>query len=195
MNLQKINWKIFFKDASWARPDIFFKVFNNWIPNSPEIFIDVADYQHVHDGPLTLLVGHYVDYSLDASDSRLGTPSLGLVYNCKKPMEGDNRSKLVSTLRSLLSAGKRLEADPVFEGKLSFDAKELDFIVNDRALAPYHDRAYKELKGDLDWFFSQLYGEGQYTLEPETNPKKRFAVEITSIKSLTLNELLGKLPR
>lgn len=189
MNLQKINWKIFVKDPSWARPDIFFKVFNTWIPQSPEIFIDVADYQHVHDGPLTLLVGHYVDYALDAADSRLG-----LVYSCKKPMEGDNRSKLALTLRSLLLAGKRLEADPLFEGKLSLLPHELDFIVNDRALAPNAEQTYKELKPELDWLFSELYGEGQYSLEPEKNPKKRFAVEITSRKSLTLDELLQKFP-
>src|SRR4051812_37318649 len=104
MNLQFINWKLHLENPAEAEPDEWFKVFNGWIPDSPEIFVDVADYRHVQDGPVTILVGHYVNYSLDSTGRRLG-----LLYDYKHPMEGGNRDKLRSSLLGLLRVAKRLE--------------------------------------------------------------------------------------
>lgn len=188
MNLQKINWKIFFKDSLQANPDDFFRIFNSWIPDSPEVFIDVADYRHVHDGPLTVLIGHFVDYALDETGRRRG-----LLYSCKKTLEGDGMSKLRTTLSSLLKAADRLVNDPLFDGKLNFSTNELEFTVNDRALAPNISETFTALSPHLNKIMKNLYGEGNYQLNHLKNPKKLFSVRITSNKSFSLPELLQKI--
>lgn len=188
MNLQKINWKLFFKDPTVAKPDDFFRVFNSWIPDSPEIFIDVADYQHVHDGPLTVLIGHFVDYALDETDRRRG-----FLYGCKKTLEGDEEERLRTTLSSLLKAADRLVSDSLFGGKLHFLTNELEFTVNDRALAPNTSETFTALSPQLNKVMKNLYGEGNYQLNHLKNPKRRFSVRITSTKTFSLPELLQKI--
>ncbi len=188
MNLQKINWKIFFKDPASAKPDDFFRVFNTWIPDSPEIFIDVADYQHVHDGPITLLVGHYADFALDDSDRKRG-----LLYSRKRVEEGSNHEKLKRSLAATLKGAERLEKDPVFGGKISFKTSELQLIVNDRALAPNTSQTFQSFKPELDKFCISIFGMGGYSLEHLSNPKQRFSIRIKSQKDLGVSALLANI--
>lgn len=188
MNLQKINWKICFKDAVTAKPDLFFKVFNTWIPGSPEIFVDVADYQHVHDGPLVLLAGHYVDYALDATDRRLG-----LLYSRKQAMEGASGEKVRLSLLDLLKATQRLEEDPAFGGTLKFTTNELLLIVNDRALTPNTPASFSELKPILQEILSKTFGSKEFNLEHLSHPKQRFSVKINSKHESNLKEMIQRL--
>ncbi len=173
MDLQKINWKLFVTDPSPASPDIFFRVFNTWIPNSPEVFIDVADYSHVQDGPLTALIGYDEDYWLDAADRRLG-----LLYNRRTPMDGTNADKLSATLQSVLRAAKRLEDDAAFKGKLKFRTDELLFIVNDRALAPNTRETFEAVRPDIERAVGHLFGNSP-KLDHLADPRRRFSVKIT----------------
>src|SRR3989338_7339333 len=131
MSLDKICWRFYFEDGAAAEPDKLFRVFNTWIPDSPEIFVDVADYQHVRDGIQTILVGHYVDYALDEMDRKLG-----FLYSHKRLMDGSNQDKLQNTFRDFLNHAQKLLDDSFFKGKLNFDTAELLFFINDRALAP-----------------------------------------------------------
>lgn len=174
MDIQKINWKIFFDQSSQIDPPDFFKVFNTWIPNSPEIFVDVADYQHVHDGPLTLLVGYSVDYALDARDRRMG-----FHYSSKKPVEGDNATKLARSLDAFLKACKRLTSDEIFKGKLKFKRDELLFFIHDRGVAPNTQETGKTITPLISDLFDKKVGKGNFKLEPETNSKKLFNVKIS----------------
>ena len=181
MHLQKIHWKIYFKDPSEARPDDFFRVFNTWIPDSPEIFIDVADYQHVHDGPITLLAGHYADLMLDDTDRRRG-----FLYARKQPMEGNNAAKISESFKAFTKACRRLSDDPLFEGGLSFKTDEILFTINDRALAPNTSATFQGVKPDLETFFSALLGKGNFTLIHQDDPKQRFSVIISAKKELPI---------
>lgn len=188
MDLQKINWKIFPADPKPAVPEIFFKVFNTWIPESPEVFVDVADYQHAHDGPVTVLVGHQADFWLDDSGRRRG-----LLYNRRTSMDGTNGEKLSDSLRALLGACVRLESDPAFGGKLKFAANELLFIVNDRAIAPNTKETFSEVKPDLEKLASKIYGPADFVLEHLIDPRRRFSVKITSRRSSDVKSLMKKL--
>lgn len=188
MNIQKINWKLFIADPTAASPEAFFKVFNAWIPDSPEIYIDVADYQHAHDGPLTILVGHHSDFWLDATDRRLG-----LLYNRRTPMEGNNPDKLASTLRDTLTACERLRTDAAFGGKLAFRTDEIHFTINDRGLAPNTRETFDAVRPDLVKLMTQLVG-GNYKLERLTDPKRRFTVRITTNNQSDLKSLLQRIP-
>ncbi len=183
MTLNKINWKLFFEKPQAVRPDDFFKVFNTWIPASPEVFVDVADYQHVKDGPLTLLSGYYVDYVLDHTDRKLG-----FLYNQKVPRAGET---LKQTLKDFLKTCDRLVKDPLFAGKLQLSSSELQLTINDRALAPNHPKTFETLKPQLTELCDGFFGKGSFELEHEANPKKRFTVLIKNKSQKNIQQLLG----
>lgn len=181
----KINWKIFFVNPQAARPDDFFRVFNSWIPNSPEIFIDVADYKHVHDGPLTVLVGHYVTYSLDATGRRLG-----LLYSRNRSPEGASVG-VAESFAELLKAAKRIEEDRSLGG-VRFLTNEFLFLVNDRAAYPNNDGSFRTVKLALDPLFGGLFGKEGYTLSRNPDPKQRFQVTVKGGSNPTLDEIREK---
>ena len=188
MNLQYLNWKIYLENPDAAEPDEWFKVLSTWIPDAPEIFIDVADYKHVQDGPVTLLVGHYVNYSLDATGRRLG-----LLYDYKHPLEGANEEKLLSSLQGLLRVAKRLEEDPGFKAAPKFKTGELRLIVNSRAAAPNTPGTLEAVKPDLSRVLAKAYGEGGFSLEHLADPRQRFTVQVTAKAAPGLGELLKRL--
>jgi len=188
MALQKINWKIHFENPEAASSDTFFKVFNKWIPNSPEIFVDVADYQHVHDGPWTILIGHYVDYALDHTNRRLG-----FQFNRKQPLSGNTETNLRQTLLEFLQACKKLISFSEFQPPLKFNTQELLFIVNDRALSPNTESTWITLQPELKKVLTSLYGEGQFSLSWLNDPKQRFSVLIKAKHAPSLDELISRL--
>ncbi len=189
MDIQKINWKFFVEDPVHAAPDIFFKVFNTWIPDDPEIFVDVADYQHVHDGPLIALVGYYTDYWLDTTDRRVG-----LLYNRRLPMEGTNGEKLGSSFREILQACVRLQNDPEFKGRLRFRKDEFLFIINDRGIAPNTKETFDVVRPELESILDGVYGKNQYSVEHLNHPKQRFSVKIIVKQSPEIESLIQRLP-
>ncbi|MEO7425860.1 MAG: hypothetical protein ABI036_11785 [Fibrobacteria bacterium] len=188
MNLQYLNWKIYLENPAEAEPDEWFKVFSTWIPDAPEIFIDVADYKHVPDGPVTLLVGHYVNYSLDATGRRLG-----LLYDYKHPLEGVNEEKIRTSLLGLLHVAKRLEEDAGFTHKPKFNPGELRLIVNSRALAPNTPASLEAVKPDLTKVLAKAFGEGGFSLEHPTDPRQRFSVLVNAKATTDLAGLIKRL--
>lgn len=173
MDLQKINWKLFLKNPEGAKAEDFFRVFNSWIPNSPEVFVDVVDYQHVPEGPVTLLAGYHLDYVLDRTDKRLG-----LLYNHKHIMDGSNEDKLKTSFQSFIKACKRLEQDPIFAGNLKFDHSEILFLINDRAIAPNTKETLAQIQPLLQSTFKEILKGTDFSLHYEEMPKKRFQVSI-----------------
>jgi hypothetical protein len=188
MNLQFLNWKIFLDNPAEIESEEFFRAWNAWIPDSPEVFVDVADYAHVNDGPLIVLVGHYLNYSLDSADRRLG-----LLYDYKQPIDGGNEEKLRSSLLGLLRAAKRLEDDASFKHKPKFRAGDLRLIVNSRALAPNTSETFEAVKPELAKVLSKVFGDGGYALEHRPDPRQRFSVQVTAKGAPSLAELVKKL--
>ena len=149
-SVQHINIKIFAKEPSAIELSDAIGVFHQWIRVSacPEMLIDVADYEHVFEGPGILLIAHEANYSLD---NRLGR--LGLLYNRKAALNGTFRSRLAQAHQAALAACDRLEQEPVFKGKLEFDRNAIEFFVNDRLLAPNTDETWQALKPELETYF------------------------------------------
>lgn len=188
MNLQYLNWKIFLENPADVETEEWFKVLNDWIPDSPEVFLDVADYKHVSDGPVLVLVGHFLNLSLDAAGNRTG-----LLSDYKQPMDGSNVDKLKATLLGLLKAAKRLEGEEGLFHKPRFKAGELQLIVNSRAVAPNTPATLEAVKPDLVKVLTAVYGEGGFSLEHPSDPRLRFSVTATSKTPFTLDELLKRL--
>jgi hypothetical protein len=188
INLQNIQWKLHLDEKTVGNPHDWFKAFAAWIPDSPEVFVDVADYSHVQDGPVIFLSGHNECYTLDATSRRLG-----LLYERRQPAEGTNAEKLHGSLKTLLAHAALLEADTVFKSAPKFLAGDVKFIVNNRAIAPNNDETLAALKPELDALLSQVYGAGGYTLEREADKRQRFMVHVKAKSSVTVAEALKKL--
>src|SRR3954465_15468889 len=92
-------------------------VFHRWIQDRvcPEMLIDVADYRHVPNGPGVMLIGHEANYSLDNTKGRLG-----LLYS-RKQGGGAPQENLSQAFDSAVTACRRLESEPEFDGQLKFD--------------------------------------------------------------------------
>jgi hypothetical protein len=188
MDLQYLNWKVYLENPAEAEPHEWFKVLNGWIPDSPEVFVDVADYQHVQDGPVVILVGHYLNLSLDHTGRRLG-----LLYDYKHPMEGSNEEKLKSGLLGLLRAAKRLEDESGFGKKPKFKAGELRFIVNSRAVAPNSAETLDAVKPELAKVLARAFGEGAFAIEHIADPRQRFMVQVKATGNPSLADLIQRL--
>jgi hypothetical protein len=188
MNLQNIQWKLHLADGSSPDPHEWFKAFATWIPNSPEVFVDVADYSHVEDGPVIFLSGHIVCYSLDGAGRRLG-----LLYERRQPAEGSNPEKLKESLTSLLKHAQLLESDETFKSKPKFLAGDIKFIVNNRGIAPNNEATFAAIKPELEALLGKVYGTDAFTLNRESDPRQRFMVHIKAKAPVTVAEALKKL--
>ncbi len=187
MVIENINWKLYLDNPEAANPEEFFRVFNGWIPESPEIYIDVADYQHVHDGPLVLLSGHYVNYVLDTTDGRPG-----LLYDRRQPLDPDldAATRLVQSLQEIFVAAKRLEGEEGFSKKPRFATGELRLILNNRALTPNTPEAYAALKPHLEKALGQVFGEGGFKLEyVQGDKRQRLSVTVRAANAKPLEAL------
>jgi hypothetical protein len=190
MELQHVNVKLYLQDPQAVKLEALVPVFHGWIQNKvcEELMIDVADYRHVHAGPGVVLVGHQADYSVDNADSRLG-----IRYNRKASVEGSNRDRFSQALRAALRACQHLEADEKLSGSLRFNRQEVKLFVNDRMLAPNTGCLTDSVQAELRSFFGSVFGDGEFEMKFDSNPRSLFGVEVRAAKPLELDEMLARL--
>jgi hypothetical protein len=190
MELQHVNVKLYLQDPQAVKLEALVPVFHGWIQNKvcEELMIDVADYRHVHAGPGVVLVGHQADYSVDNADSRLG-----IRYNRKASVEGSNRDRFSQALRAALRACQRLEADEKLSGSLRFNRQEIKLFVNDRMLAPNTGCLTDSVQAELRSFFGSVFGDGEFEMKFDSNPRSLFGVEVRAPKPLELDEMFARL--
>jgi hypothetical protein len=190
MELQHVNVKLGIEKPGEVDLGALIPIFQKWIETPPveDLLLDVADYQHVHAGPGVVLIGFQGDYSVDNTDNRLGVR-----YNRKAPLDGSNQDRLKEAARAALSAFARLETEPRMEGKLRFDGREIEVIINDRLFAPNTDATRKEAGVDLQAFFKQLFKEGGVSLSYASDPRRLFSVTAKASQTFSIAELLANL--
>ena len=176
MNAYRIQIKFYLESGQAIAPDTWFRVFNTWIPvTTDEVLVDVADYSHVHNGPVTLLVGHEANYSIDRTDGKTG-----LLYDRKQPSNGSFRNRLKAAFVSALKACRRLETDPILAGSASFRLDEVLFVLNDRLLAPNSVETLEAVRPDLEQVLAKLYNGAGFDIEHDPDPGRRFTLRIRS---------------
>jgi hypothetical protein len=189
MNAHKLVFKLFLSDPAQVHGLKLVPVFQSWIQmHSIEnhLAIDVADYEHVPDGPGTVLVTHEANFSLDSAGGRPG-----LLYQRKQPQPGTFTDRLAASFRALLEGASRLEAHP----GLKFRTDEIVFRIADRLLAPNTAATFQDVKPGLESFLRTLFGPtGNVQLEHKPDPQTLFEVMIKVPTSATLGDLLAKLP-
>jgi hypothetical protein len=165
-----VNVKVFADSAEPVDIASALPVFHRWICDNvcEELLIDVADYRHIPEGPGVILIGHEANYSLDNRRGRLG-----LLYNRKAPMTGSVEEKLVQALQASLAACRRLSEEPEWQGRLCFNAGEIEITINDRLLAPNTPENYVAVKSatetalrsvaptDIEWAIEPAGGIGE----------------------------------
>jgi hypothetical protein len=190
MQLQHLNVKLLVKNPQEVPLEPLIPVFHSWIQEQvfEELLLDVADYRHVPAGPGVVLIGHQANYSVDHSDARLGVR-----YNRKALLNGNNQNALHQAMRASLIACQRLETEPRLEGKLQFNGREIEFFVNDRLLAPNRDSTREALHSDFDTFFKKLFRGSEYSLSYASEPRKLFGVSAKSSEFFSTADLLANL--
>lgn len=166
--MQHFRVKIFARSAEGVDMHAAIPVFHRWIQKSllPELLIDVADYQHVPNGPGVLLVGHDAYYGIDQGKGRLG-----LLYTRRTMLEGTVASRIQSAIDAAKTACRLLENEPEYAGKLAFDDNVLEISVNDRALAPNTPESYAALSAEI----AAVLGPG-WTLSHTGEPRELLTV-------------------
>ena len=173
-SLQRINLKFYLEDPESLSAEEAFRIFNSWIPTTPdEVLIDVADYSHLSEGPLTLLVGHEANYSLDNHSAEMG-----LLYSRKQPADGDLSERLASAFKAALTACRRLEEEPSLAGKVKFRSGDVALVANDRLNAANDEAGENTLRAALEPVLAQLFAGAEYAVERDPASELRLNLRI-----------------
>jgi hypothetical protein len=190
MDLQHVNAKLFVQNPETVDSAQMIPIFHNWIQDRTceELLLDVADYRHVPGGPGVILIGHEANYSLDNTNDRLGVR-----YSRKAPLDGSVQDRLEQALRAALLACRRLESDPRLGGSLRFNGREMEFIVNDRLIAPNVGATRSALEPEIRTLCGRLFAKQPYSLSYEIDPRRLFSVTVNSAQAFTVPDLLNNL--
>jgi hypothetical protein len=188
-DLQRLNVKFFLADSTALSPEQAFRVFNDWIPRTTdEVLVDVADYSHLAEGPLTLLVGHEANYCLDN-----GRGELGLLYSRKQPLSGSLSARLALVLQAALKACCRLEQEPDLAGKVKFRGDEFLLIANDRRRAANGEDGAKTLRAALEPVLVKLFAGAPFAVERDADPLLRLNLRVGARAAFDAAALLANL--
>lgn len=188
--LQRIGVKLFMVDGVSVRPREFVPVFHRWIQTQAvrdQLLIDVADYEHVPEGPGVLLAAHEGNFSVD-----LGGGRMGLAYTRKAPLPGTVADRLRGAARSLLGACRLLEGEPALGGRIRFRGDELQVFANDRLHAPNTAATLMAFQPALQALLRVLYGDVACAVTPEADPRERFGVRVRAPMPTSVRELLER---
>lgn len=174
-NLQHVNVKFFLEDADAIDLEKAIHVFHSWIQEQKldDLLIDVADYRHVPSGPGVILIGHNAHYSFDNEEGQLG-----VLYNRKTPLEVSDAELIASSLRAALHICRLLMEEEVFRGKIKFAKNKLQFIVNDRLLAPNDTATYEFLLPQFADALAKVFGQRDYQFSRDSDPRKRLTIVV-----------------
>lgn len=175
--LQHVNVKFFVKNPQNIQLADVVGVFQKWIQEDriDDLLIDVADYQHVPEGPGVILIGHNAFYSLDEAEGRLG-----VLYNRRTTEENSTQDSLKNAISKARAICQMLSKEGCFAGKLEFDASTLQININDRNIAPNTDATLAALKADFEAALKSALGEANYTFDRTSDPRSRFTVDVKS---------------
>lgn len=188
--LQRIGLKLFAFDGTAVRPRELVPVFHRWIQQralSDQLLIDIADYEHVPDGPGVLLVAHEGNFSLD-----LGGGRMGLAYNRKAAGHGALLDRLSGVARTTLEACRLLEDEPSLGGRLRFRGDELHVFANDRLRAPNTPEIAAAFGGIVQQFARKLYGDVACAVTAEADPRERLGAHVKAPQAVGLNQLIAR---
>jgi hypothetical protein len=148
----------------------------------------VVDYHHVKNGPVTLLVAHEYDISIDDADGRRG-----LFFSRKQPTEGNFGARLSAAIQQTCEICQRIEADGHLGNQVTFGGNEIRLVLNDRLLAPNTDDTLQAIQADLDAVLGALYGDAKVSVSRRNEVKARFILDVKADGKWSVDQLLKNL--
>lgn len=183
---KRIQVKIY--ATSSPRTDALVPVFHRWIREKAldELAIDVADYEHVHEGPGVVLIGHAFDYYWDLGEGRPG-----LVYTRKREAPAPE-ARLTDAVRRALVGCRLLEQEASLAG-IAFNTKELFVRLPDRLAAPSDDAGFAAFRAELEPIAGKLFPGAKTTIERVGGGRELLGARITSEARASVSELLARI--
>jgi rhodanese-related sulfurtransferase len=152
---KRIAVKFFADPSAEVHLEPFIELFHRFIQEQAVLglLVDVADYAHVPNGPGVILIGHDVDYSIDATGGRTGLLTTRKNYDEKS-------ETLVDVLRDAVAkavvAVRAIEEDG--SAALDFDTGRVEVQILDR-LVTRQQGALERLLDEMTPIFSELFGK------------------------------------
>ena len=190
MDSSKLAVKLFVQDSTATDARSFVPLFHEWIQThaiANHLLIDVADYRHVENGPGIVLVAHEGNFSMDATEGRLG-----LLYTRKQPLIGNFAARLQQTIRTALQAAALIESTPALEGKVRFRTDNMLIRINDRLAAPNTPETWNAVRPDMEDLLSRLY-EDQLKFDHQANPETLFQIQLKVASQCSLATLVKRI--
>jgi rhodanese-related sulfurtransferase len=189
MHPKRIAVKLFARDPE-ARVDLepFIPLFHRFIQQAvvEGLLIDVADYAHVPHGPGVVLIGHEVDYAIDATGGRTG-----LLTVRKRAGDAPLAEILSDTLRKALLAAQAIEADG--SAKIHFEPGRFELQILDRLAAPNDERGLAAVRSAVESVTARLYGQASLTRIGAGDSRKPLAIEAVAAEAVDVATLLERL--
>jgi hypothetical protein len=185
MQANRIQVKLY--AAKFPEPGAFIPVFHGWIREKKldELAIDVADYEHVHEGPGVVLVGHAFDYYWDLGEGRPG-----LIYTRKREAPAPE-ARLADAVRRALVGCRLLEQDPALAG-LGFKTNELLVRLPDRLRAPSSQAEFTAFAAELAPIVDKLYPGQKPAIERVGTDRELLAARVSVGSAGSVAELLAR---
>jgi hypothetical protein len=175
-DLVRIGVKLYAENPEAIDLESYIGLFHGWIQRRelPGLPIDVADYQHVPDGPGVMLIGHEADRAIDLDEGRPGA-----LYQRKRDLAGSLRERFRAVLEAAEQTASLIEAEPAANG-VRFSRDEFQVRLQDRLAAPNDEATLELLRPDLEAALGDVYPGRSFRIEwIERDPRAPFAARVT----------------
>jgi hypothetical protein len=186
---QQLSVKFFAQDPAAVDLAGFIPIFHRWIQENrlpDRLLIDVADYRHVANGPGIVLIAHQAHYALDAEHG-----PLGLQCSERRDPPGELDEKLADAFRQTLAACRHLEDDPT--RPIRFRTDRARVAILSRRHAPPGAATWEAAHPSIQAIAARLYPGHPVRLQPSSDPRAPFSVELEAPDSPSLATLLERL--
>jgi hypothetical protein len=173
--IQKFSVKVHLRTERELDGDPVIEIFGRWRTDPAEEIVDLADYAHIAEGPLVVLVGRRYNLALDTSGGRPG-----IQYSSKKGLSGGLADRLAQVIRLALTMARRLVSEPEFPAGARLAPGSLEVAMNDRLLAPNDDASHALVSPALAAALDRLYGTGRYEVRRDPDPTHRLSYTVTA---------------
>lgn len=183
---KRITVKLFLQSPNDLNQDDLVTVFHSWIQNRTVegLLIDVADYQHVKNGPGVILIGDQLDYALDMKGGR---PGLLLRRKYRGESALSRQYRLCEALILSMQASHQLELYSSLKGRVAFRRDEIEIAFPDRLNAPNIPATFAEYSPDITAVLERIVARSSTELRPvSSDPREAFAVNIHVTEALDL---------
>lgn len=190
MLVNQIAVKLFAAAGTAPDEDAHIAIFHRMIRENQQhlcgkLLIDVADYQHVKDGPGVVLIGHQAHWGIGGLS---GGP--GLHYARKADPVGDLTGKLAEAFHDALTVAGMLEREPT--SGLKIDGGRARVLFMNRLHAGNDAASMSVAQPLVESFAAKLWGGKPRVAQGTTDTRAPLTIDVTGSPA-TVSELLARL--